>query len=355
MCNFLETKTFILNYNQLGNTFMKLKNTILAVLFALVSYLGTSQEGLPIYTDYLTDNYYLIHPSMAGIANCSKVRITGRQQWFGQDDAPKLLTMSVNGRIGDSPSAIGAILYADENGYHSQKGAYVTYAHHLLFSRNEVDLNMLSFGLSAGFIQYQLDETTFLFDGPDPIVEGIVQNETNFNIDFGFSYHFLDFYAHGTIKNVLKNAGVNNDVEITSNLRRYLLSVGNVFSKLGSTWSYEPSIMFQYKDGTQESTIDFNAKVYKQMDFGKLWGGLSYRQSLDGAEYLTSNNSVSSQKLQQLSPILGVNYNNFMFAYNYTYQTNSVVFTNGGFHQLTLGYNFNCRRERYDCNCPAVN
>ena len=51
----------------------------------------TAQEGLPIYTDYLTDNYYLIHPSMAGAANCAKVRLTGRQQWFGQDDAPKLL------------------------------------------------------------------------------------------------------------------------------------------------------------------------------------------------------------------------------------------------------------------------
>lgn len=342
-----------LNLNWLK--FIKLKNIILSVVFALVYLLGTSQEGLPIYADYLTDNYYLIHPSMAGIANCSKVRLTGRQQWFGQDDAPKLLTLSANGRIGDSPSAIGGILYADKNGYHSQRGAYFTYAHHLMFSRSEVDLNMLSFGLSAGFIQYQLDETTFLFDGPDPIVEGIVQNATNFNIDFGFSYHFLDFYLHGTIKNVLKNSGINNDIEITSNLRRYLFSVGNVFSKYGSEWSYEPSIMFQYKDDTQKANIDFNAKVYKKMEFGKLWVGLSYRQSLDGAEYLTSNNNVNSQKLQQITPIFGVNYNEFMFAYNYSYQTNSVVFTNGGFHQLTLGYNFNCRIERYDCKCPAVN
>ncbi|GAA4894402.1 type IX secretion system membrane protein PorP/SprF [Flaviramulus aquimarinus] len=334
---------------------MKLKNIILVVIASVFTNIATSQEGLPIYTDYLTDNYYLIHPSMAGIANCSKVRLTGRQQWFGQDDAPGLLTLSMNGRIGDSQSALGGILYADKNGYHSQKGAYATYAHHLLFSRSTADLNMLSFGLSAGFIQYQLDETSFLFDGPDPIVNGIVQNETNFNVDLGFSYHFLDFYAHATVKNVLENSGVNRDTKITSNLRRYLFSIGNVFSKYGSEWSYEPSLMFQYRDLTKESSIDVNAKVYKQMEFGKLWGGLSYRQSLDGAEFLTSSNAVSSQKLQQITPILGVNYNDFMFAYTYTYQTNSVVFTNGGFHQLTLGYNFNCKREKYACNCPAVN
>lgn len=334
---------------------MKLKNILMVALGVLFTHIATSQEGLPIYTDYLTDNYYLIHPSMAGVANCSKIRLTGRQQWFGQDDAPKLLTLSLNGRIGDSQSAVGGILYTDKNGYHSQTGAYVTYAHHLMFSRSEVDLNMLSFGLSAGVIQYKLDETSFLFDGPDPIIDGIVQNETNFNIDFGFSYHYLDFYAHGTVKNVLKNAGVNNDIEITNNLRRYLLSVGYVYSKYGSKWSYEPSLMFQHKDGTKESSIDINAKAYKEMDFGKIWGGLSYRTSLDGAEFLTSSNAVSSQKLQQITPILGVNYNQFMFAYTYTYQTNSVVFTNGGFHQFTLGYNFNCKRKRFECNCPAVN
>ena len=333
---------------------MKLKRIFILAVIALCIQIVASQEGFPIYPDYLTDNYYLIHPSMAGVANCSKVRLTARQQWFGQDNAPKLLTMSVNGRIGETKSGVGAIFYADKNGYHSQTGAYLTYAHHLMFSRNPVDLNMLSFGLSAGAIQYKLDETTFLADGFDPIIAGIEQSSTNFNIDLGFSYHFINFYAHATVKNILKNDGINNDVEITNNLRRYLLSVGNVFRKLGSEWSYEPSIMFQYKDGTQETSIDVNGKVYKKMDYGKLWGGISYRRSLDGAEYLDGS-GVSAQKLQHFTPIMGVDYKDFVFAYSYTYQSNSLVFTNGGFHQLTLGYNFNCRREKYDCDCPAVN
>ena len=333
---------------------MIFKNTITAILFVFVSYVNFAQEGLPIYTDYLTDNYYLIHPSMAGVANCSKVRLTGRQQWFGQEDAPKLLTLSLNGRIKDTQSAIGGILYNDENGYHSQKGVYLSYAHHLMFSRSEADLNMLSFGLSAGIIQYQLDERSFLSHGVDPIIAGVIQNTTNFNIDFGFSYHFLDFYTHATVKNILENTANNRDVNITSNLRRYLLSVGNVFSKYGSTWGYEPSIMLQYKEATKESSIDINTKIYKEMDFGKVWGGISYRNGFDTTNYVDSKTS-NNQKLQQLTSILGVNYNNFMFAYNYTYQTNALVYATSGFHQLTLGYNFSCRRERYNCNCPAVN
>ncbi|MCB0444821.1 MAG: type IX secretion system membrane protein PorP/SprF [Gelidibacter sp.] len=336
---------------------MKLKKYCLIAFLVLITKIGVAQEGLPIYSDYLTDNYYLIHPSMAGVANCAKVRLTARKQWFGQDDAPALQTLSINGRIGDSQSAVGAILYNDKNGYHSQTGAYLTYAHHLLFSRNEIDLNMLSFGLSAGVIQYKLDESTFLQEGYDPLIAGIEQSATNFNIDFGFSYHLINFYAHATVKNVLNNDGVNsneNGVFKFDNLRTFLFSAGNTFSKFGSDWSYEPSIMFLYKDGTKESSIDINGKVYKEMDFGKIWGGISYRRSLDGAEYLNGS-GVSSQKLQYFTPFVGVDYNNFVFAYTYSYQANSVVFNNGGFHQLTLGYNFNCRREKYECNCPAVN
>ena len=335
---------------------MILKKFGFVLILAMLSQFVNSQEGLPIYSDYLTDNYYLIHPSMAGAANCAKVRLTARKQWFGQDDAPALQTLSINSRIGDSPSALGAIVFNDKNGYHSQTGGYVTYAHHLLFSRNEVDLNMLSFGLSAGFIQYKLDETSFLSEGFDPIIAGIEQSATNFNIDFGFSYNFLDFYAHATVKNILNNEGINFNEQGLSydNLRTYLVSSGYVFSKMGSEWSYEPSFMFMYRDATGESSIDLNAKVYKEMEFGMLWGGLSYRRSFDGAEFLNGN-GVSSQKLQYFTPFLGVDYKNFVFAYTYSYQANSVVFNNGGFHQLTIGFNFGCRKEHYECFCPGVN
>ena len=334
---------------------MKLAKKINLLLFLCLPFYGLmAQEGLPIYSDYLTDNYYLIHPSMAGVANCNKARLTVRQQWMGQENAPSLQTFSMNGRVGDSQSAIGAIVYNDQNGYHSQTGAYLTYAHHLMFSRNTIDLNMLSFGLSAGMIQYKLDETAFIEF--DPIIAGIEQSATEFNVDFGFSYHFINFYAHATIKNLLKNEGVNINAQgvAFNNLTNYLFSTGNVFSKFGSDWSYEPSILFSYKGATKESFMDLNFKDYRKFDFGSLYAGISYRRSFDGAEF-TNGNSISSQKLQYFTPLVGVEYNNFVFAYTYSYQSNSIVLDNGGYHQLTLGLNFGCRKEKYDCECPSVN
>ena len=65
---------------------MNLKKIFLIFAFAL-SQITFSQEGVAVYSDYLSDNYYLIHPSMAGAANCGKIRLTGRQQWLGQEES----------------------------------------------------------------------------------------------------------------------------------------------------------------------------------------------------------------------------------------------------------------------------
>lgn len=329
----------------------KIKFFTALFLFSLHSF---SQEGIAVYSDYLSDNYYLIHPSMAGAANCDKIRLTARKQWFDQSDAPALQTVSYNGRVGER-SGVGIILFNDKNGYHSQKGMKLTYAHHLMFSRDDIDLNQLSFGVSADFFQSELDETEFLQSGDwDPIINGtIVQKDAYFNLDIGASYNYLDFYAHLTVKNVIETRrDIYTEYE-SDNLRKLLFSAGYVFGdKDRILW--EPSILFQLVDKTKEKAIDINMKAYKSFDFGKLWGALSYRRSFDGAEYL-SGSGVSSQKLQYITPIIGINYNKFMFAYTYSHLTGDVKFDTAGFHQITLGIDLFCKREKYECKCPAIN
>jgi type IX secretion system PorP/SprF family membrane protein len=319
-----------------------------------MSQFSFSQEGIAVYSDYLSDNYYLIHPSMAGASNCAKIRVTARKQWFEQTDAPSLQTFSFNGRIGEKSGA-GIIVFNDKNGYHSQKGLKLTYAHHIMFSRDEIDLNQLSFGISTGFIQSQLDETEFKQSGDfDPIIDGtIVQKDAYFNIDFGASYNYLDFYLHATVKNAIETRrGIYTAYE-SDNLRKYLLSSGYVFGDKDKIL-WEPSLLFQLTEKTQEKSIDINLKAYKNFDFGTLWGGLSYRRSFDGAQY-QSGSGIALQNLQYITPILGLNFDKFIFAYTYSHLSGAVKFDNGGYHQITLGVNLFCKREKYECNCPAIN
>lgn len=330
---------------------MKFKKIYTLVLMMLSAQFSISQEGLSIYSDYLTDNYYLLHPSMAGAANCSQVRLTGRSNWIGQENSPGLYTAAYNGRIGDSQSGIGAILYNDRNGFSSQTGGYATYAHHLMFSSSEADLNQLSLGLSAGFIQYRLDQSSFATN--DPLIDAASVSSAEFNIDAGLSYNLYNFYTHVTVKNLLKNSGVNNDRQITNNLRNFLVSVGYLIARPGKTFSYEPSILYSYRDGLKQSSIDFNLKVYGDMNFGKIYGGLSYRTSFDSIDVFDGTD-VQTQKLSYVTPFFGVNFGKYMIAYTYSYQSNPITFNSGGFHQITLGIDFSCRAKKYACYCPWV-
>ena len=321
-----------------------------AIVLFFISINTFSQEGIPVYSDYLSDNYYLIFPSMAGASNCSKLRLTVRGQWFDQTDAPALQTLSYNGRVGEK-SGVGAIVFNDVNGYHSQFGFKATYAHHIMFSRDEVDLNQLSFGVNVGVNQSQLDESKFT--DPDPLVGNVVDHASYFNLDIGASYNLLDFSFNAVVKNVLETRQTIYSEYESDNLRKFIVSGGYVFGNADKIL-FEPSILYQFVDKTKESALDMNMKVYKNLNMGQLWGGLSYRRSFDGADYI-SGSGTNSQKLQYITPVLGFNYKNFMFAYTYTYLLGDIQYDNAGFHQLTLGINFLCKPVKYDCNCPAIN
>lgn len=325
---------------------------LILVLFAKIGY---AQEVLPVYSDYLSDNYFLLHPSMAGASSCDKLRLTARQQWFGEKDAPALQTIGYNWRASEK-DGLGVIFINDKNGYHAQKGLRVAYAHHLRFSRDAVDLNQLSFGINAGFAQSTLDETSFLISNPtfDPAIDGtIIQKATYFNVDLGASYNYLDFYAHLTVKNALASDRKLYTDREPVDLKRIVFNAGYTFGD-SDNLLFEPSFMFQNIMATKESIVDLNMKVYKTMEFGKLWGALSYRRSLDGAQYVEGN-AIATQKLQYITPIVGINYNQYVVSYTYSHLLGNINFTNGGFHQITLGINLFCEPEKYHCNCPAVN
>ncbi|MCL6267332.1 type IX secretion system membrane protein PorP/SprF [Flagellimonas myxillae] len=322
------------------------------IIFLALGFTAKAQEGIPVYFDYLADNYYLVYPSMAGIAEGTKIRLTARKQWFNVDEAPSLQTLNFNSRVGER-SGIGAILFNDANGYHSQTGFKATYAHHLQLGGDFRTLNQVSLGLSAGVILSSLDETEFRSIIPDPVITGTKNTTSYFNVDLGASYNYMEFYAHAAILNVLGSGRDLYSAAEFDNLRRYLLSAGYVF---GRNTRIEPSVLFQLTDFTKEKTVDINAKVYKDVSFGTVWAGLSYRRSFDGAQFQT-NGGFGEQRLQLFTPIIGVNVNQFLFSYNYSYQSGDIRFDNGGFHQITLGYEFgqNDQGKRYDCYCPAAN
>ena len=339
-------------------------NRLFLLIFILFLFKLNSQEGLPIYTDYLTENYYLVHPSMAGVNLVGgKVRMTARKQWFDQQDAPNLQTLSVDFRLTDR-SGIGTIIYKDQNGYHSQIGGYLTYAHHINFNKSMLpskrpypskddDINQLSFGISVGGIQNSLDQTSFDLYDYDPLIAGIKQSTGYFNVDAGISYVTNKYYGHITVKNLLWSPHNMYGVDTYSkrpdrtSFKRLVASLGYIFYT-EFPWSFEPSVLFQAAELTNEKAIDINLKTYYKLRQGRLWAGFSYRNSYEGAQYLDGQ-LLKRQRLQLITPLLGVDYKDFIFSYNYSYQHGDIRFGSGGFHQITLGFNF--LRGSIQCDC----
>ena len=323
---------------------MKIIKTILLFTVFLLAYNATGAQGtLPIYSDYLTDNIYLVHPAAAGIGNSGKLRLTHRQQWSGNTDAPSLQTISIHNNFGNKV-ALGVIVFNDKNGFHSQVGVQGTYAYHLNFGRDDA-LNQLSLAISASYVQNKVDQRSFSI--PDPVISRIVESDGYFNADLGLAYHNLDAYVYFTAKNVLLNTRSSIIEDNRSiNLRKYLLNAGYFFG-WGKRFQVEPSAMLQYEERTQEVTIDVNAKVYKLLDRNKrIWVAASYRRSFD-------NNGI--QELSQITPIIGLELGKYIFSYTYTQQLGDITFQNGGYHQFTVGINVFQKRPKDRGYIPRFN
>lgn len=313
-----------------------------------------SQEIIPTYSDYLTDNLYLLHPSMAGAATINKIRLTARQQWFDVVNAPGLQTLSIHGRATEKVG-VGGIVFNDHNGNFSKRGVYGSFAYHLNFAVRDTYLNLLSFGISGGLIQHHLDQTGF--SGYDPLLGEDDLTDYYGNVDLGMSYYYNNFFTHLTIKNILEgqrelfisDAGAGNQ-------RTFFFSTGYVIEPGHSPWSLEPSLLVQYRDFSGEKAVDLNFKAYyRGLEKGGIFGGLSYRRGFEGADFVNERGNNTREALQYVTPFAGVQFKNFLLAYTYSEQFNEVVLSNGGFHQITLGYNFGSNRERHNCGCHNIN
>jgi type IX secretion system PorP/SprF family membrane protein len=313
---------------------------LLIVLFSFGFFSVFSQETFPIYSDYLSDNLFLIHPSAAGIGNCGKIRFTGRKQWQGVPNAPELQTLSFHNRLGDN-TAFGFVAFNDKNGYHSQKGIQATYAYHLEMGSGSV-FEQLSFGLSATAVQNQTDQRTFFGDGA---VAQLIESSSYFNADFSVAYHRGGLSSYFTVKNLLLSAknNLNNSLE-PLDLRNYIFSAGYFFDYREKV-QFEPSFMLQLREGTGEKIADFNIKVYKKLNKSTLWAAMSYRRSFDKGAIENS---------QYVTPVVGINYEQMMISYTYTKQLGDIVFADATYHQITLGINVFCRKQRAAA-CPNIN
>lgn len=316
---------------------------ICLLCIAFFSVKNQAQGTIPIYSDYLSDNVFLVHPSAAGIGNSSKLRLTGSQQWIGVPNAPALQTLSFHSKLSEESNAgYGFVLFNDKNGFHSQQGLQLAYGYHIPMSEGTL-FKQLSFGLAFSLVQNQSDQRTFSGDRPG-VINQVIESTSYYNADFSAAYHSGGLSSYFTVKNLFLTAKNNLNIQEPLDLRNYILSVGYYFGQQNFI-QLEPSVLIQLREGTGERIADFNFKAYKTFAQTQIWAALSYRRNFD-------SNSVDNSAY--ISPIIGLNYKDFMFSYTYTKQLNEVLFAETGFHQFTIGFNL-WTIEKRGTACPNIN
>lgn len=319
-----------------------MKKIVASIFILLTVASGYSQElNLPVFTQYLADNHFVVSPTFAGIGDNLKIRANGLTQWVGIKDAPDNQSVYADFRIA-SQSGVGISLYNDSNGNTRQTGMKITFAHHLIL--DYYSKQYLSFGMSYNMNNFKIDidkfNTTYEIPIPDP---SITDNRfvSNNNFDVGLLYRNKDFYLSLTTGNILnKNADRFTGVEPVL-LRNYQVYSGYTFrDRENSRIEYEPSVFYQYFASDGRSSTDVNIKYRKFNKYEDyFWAGISYRFLND-----------QFFKPLNLGPMAGFKKSNFYFGYSYQITTNQLSSFNSGTHVITIGLDFFAGIS----NCPCT-
>lgn len=313
------------------------KITILSFLLLTVTS-GYSQElNLPVFTQYLADNPFVISPTYAGIGDNLRIRANGLTQWVGIKDAPDNQSVYGDFRIADQ-SGIGISFYNDKNGNTNQAGAKFSFAHHLIL--DYYSKQYLSFGMSYNINTFSIDIANLVPTDPDFAITDDRKISNN-NFDIGFLYRRDNFYLSLNANNILnKDITKFSGYKLEPNLlRNYQVYSGYVI-KIPNWAEIEPSAYFQLFESDGRSSTDLNIKYRKyNRDDDYYWVGMSYR-------------FLNDQMLKPLNlgPMAGFKKSIFYFGYSYQMTFNEMTTFNSGTHMITVGFDF----LQGISNCPCT-
>lgn len=312
-----------------------MRNTVLTLVLLIVTLASKGQElTLPQLSQYLADNPFVISPTYSGIGDHIKIRINGLTQWVGIKDAPDTQSLAADARIGEK-SGIGMLLYNDSNGETKQRGARLSFAHHLTLDR--YDDQFLSFGISYNFNQFRIDIENFRDNNDASVTDD--RSTTNHNFDVGLLYRKDKFYLSANASNLLdKDLTKFNPVFEPNRLRNYYIYTGYRYKKnKNSDMEIEPSVFYQYFESDGRSVTDLNVK-FRWYDFEDYYYA--------GVNYRFLNDQIGNPLY--IAPIFGLKKNNFYFGYSYQVILNEIIGFSTGTHVVTLGVDLfqglsNCR------------
>ncbi len=289
----------------------------LLIIILLSSLTNIIAQQDPVFSHIFFDKVE-INPAFAGSQGDICVGIINRQQWVGFEGAPKTTALNANMplNIFGTQSGVGLSVMDDRLGFENNFQLGLQYAYFANLGNNK-----LSFGVDAGFYNIAFDGSWTPPDAPansDPAIPAEKDNSMVFDLSFGLTYFAGDFYI-GLSATHLTEPKLNLISSEQSFLKRhYYLMAGYNWQIMDGSLDLSPNLLIKSDAASAQITINLTATYNK-----KFWGGVTYR-TIDAIDIMA-----------------GIElFNGIRLGYAYGLNFSKLISTNGGSHEVMLGYCF---------------
>ncbi|MBC7885314.1 MAG: type IX secretion system membrane protein PorP/SprF [Saprospiraceae bacterium] len=294
---------------------IKIVCALFAIMACLVNAKAQSRyfDERYIYTQAYV-NPQLINPGAFGSAMQHQILVNYRNKWSGIEGAPKTITLSYNGPVGNR-LGVGVNVLSDKFGQlETTKGALG------LSYTIKSESNQVGFGLSAEYIKHALSGFGNA-DPLDPLISAALAGTEYFDASFGIYGIYLDKLTYGIVLPSMVSSRISDvDQDAPDRDLGFILQVGYKLD-VQSDISLTPSMLMK-KLANVPTHIDLN------LNFGflddKLIAGVTYTVGAD----------------KRLGFLIGAKVEKLNFYYSYNTSSNLIQDYNNGSHELTLGVNF---------------
>jgi type IX secretion system PorP/SprF family membrane protein len=289
---------------------MKTVLTLLALLMCLS--LRAQQD--PLYSQYL-NNPFVLNPAYAGLTDNLNLSISYRTQWAGFEGSPK--TINANGHISllDNKMGAGLMVISDQIGGSTINEVFGSYSYRI----NVTDDKVLSFGLQAGFANYQIDNSKVNpFDTSDALFIGN-NSETKPSFGFGAILKSDKFFVGLSVPRMLRTTLETQGLQSSLYTQHYYL-MGSYLFFISERIRFKPSALLKLVSGAPAS-VDLNASLIIHENYQ--------------AGVLARNFNTYGLFLQALIK------DSFRLGYTFEVPTGSSVGANFTSHEITLGFRLN--------------
>ncbi|KQB40119.1 type IX secretion system membrane protein PorP/SprF [Flavobacterium aquidurense] len=282
---------------------------IITVLLLGIFEASAQQESQ--YTQYMY-NTMTFNPGYTGSREVVSAMGLYRTQWVGLDGAPKTINFSIQSPLGYHGNGIGLNIVSDQIGPTKTAGLMLNYAYTI---ETASDLKV-SFGIAAGFDNFEVDYTRLNIENPDIYMTG-KESQFSPNIGAGVYFHTYNWYVGVSVPKLLKTNFYDDVAASVYSTKSHFYGIAGYVFDINPYLRFKPAILAKVVAG---APVSFDLSTNFLINNKFILGG-AYRWDA----------GVSAMAGFQISDAIQV-------GYGYDYETTKLSHYNSGSHEIFLRF-----------------